>query len=126
MAEMGRPKKDGNFNFQQFEMLCSIPSMAITQDGICDILSAGGDLVSKSTVQRIVKEHYDCTFDQFREQKQSGMKAKLALKQIDVALKGSIPMLIFLGKQYLGQSDKQEVKAEHVVSEGKLIINLNE
>jgi len=37
------------------------------------------------------------------------LKLRLRKKQIDVALAGNIVMLIFLGKQYLGQSDKQEL-----------------
>lgn len=35
--------------------------------------------------------------------------SKLRAKQIEVALNGNVPMLIWLGKQYLGQKDKQEV-----------------
>ena len=37
---------------------------------------------------------------------------RLGAKQLDMALKGNIPMLIFLGKQYLSQSDKVESKVE--------------
>ena len=40
-------------------------------------------------------------------------KARLAIslrrRQIMAARKGSVPMLIWLGKQYLGQSDRQEI-----------------
>lgn len=125
MSKMGRPKKDEDFNFQQFELLCSLPSMACTQDTICDIMSAGGIQYSKSTLQRIVKEHYGCTFDQFRLQKQGGIKAKLALKQIDVALKGSVPMLIWLGKNVLDQSEKVEQK-QTIVTDHKFKIGFEE
>jgi hypothetical protein len=37
------------------------------------------------------------------------MKKRLRQKQLDVAFKGNVAMLIFLGKSYLGQSEKQEV-----------------
>ena len=37
------------------------------------------------------------------------LKMRLRKKQTEVALGGNIVMLIFLGKQYLGQSDKQEI-----------------
>ena len=39
-------------------------------------------------------------------------KASLKRKQFEVAMKGHVTMLIWLGKQYLGQSDKQETKHE--------------
>ena len=40
------------------------------------------------------------------------MKNSLREKQYDVAMSGNVSMLIWLGKQVLGQSDKQEV--EHI------------
>jgi hypothetical protein len=36
-------------------------------------------------------------------------KTRLRKKQIEVALAGNVTMLIFLGKNMLGQSDKQEI-----------------
>lgn len=36
-------------------------------------------------------------------------KMSLRRKQLEVAKSGNVTMLIWLGKQYLGQSDKQEV-----------------
>jgi hypothetical protein len=33
---------------------------------------------------------------------------QLRTKQVDLAMKGSVPLLIWLGKQYLGQRDKAE------------------
>ena len=36
-------------------------------------------------------------------------KTRLRKKQIEVALAGNVSMLIFLGKNMLGQSDKQEI-----------------
>jgi len=41
-----------------------------------------------------------------------------------VATSGNVTMLIFLGKQYLGQSDKVEQKTELVDS--RLVIDLGE
>jgi transcriptional regulator with XRE-family HTH domain len=38
-------------------------------------------------------------------------------RQVDLAMNGSVPLLIWLGKQYLGQSDRQEQKiTEEVVT----------
>jgi hypothetical protein len=45
------------------------------------------------------------------------LKISLRRQQIEAAKGGNITMLIWLGKQMLGQADRQEVKSEaHVVS----------
>lgn len=38
------------------------------------------------------------------------LKKSLRRKQIELARKGNVPMLIWLGKQYLGQSDRQTIQ----------------
>lgn len=40
------------------------------------------------------------------------MKCRLRKKQIQLAMKGNLGMLVWLGKQYLGQSEKQEIGAK--------------
>lgn len=37
------------------------------------------------------------------------LKKSLRRKQLELARKGNVPMLIWLGKQYLGQRDRQDV-----------------
>jgi hypothetical protein len=66
--------------------------------------------VSISTLVRWMKKTYGVTFDEFKKQKQEGMKLKLSGKQYETAMKGNPAMLIWLGKQWLGQSDKVEQK----------------
>ena len=41
------------------------------------------------------------------------LKTRLRKKQIEVALTGNVSMLIWLGKQILGQSEKVEARTEH-------------
>ncbi len=41
---------------------------------------------------------------------------KLKRKQIDVALQGNVVMLIWLGKQYLGQAEKTEESGEYEIT----------
>jgi hypothetical protein len=43
------------------------------------------------------------------------LKEKLKRKQIAVALQGNVVMLIWLGKQYLGQADKTEESGEYKI-----------
>lgn len=50
------------------------------------------------------------------EEGRASMKMSLRRRQLEIALKGSVPMLIWLGKQVLGQSDKQEQNVKTEVS----------
>lgn len=56
--------------------------------------------VSERTVRR--------NYAEFLTKGRLELKNKLRTKQIRIALKGNVVMLIWLGKQYLGQSDKVE------------------
>jgi hypothetical protein len=42
----------------------------------------------------------------------SGLKVKLRKKQMEVALAGNVSMLIWLGKQLLGQKEKSDVTSD--------------
>jgi len=60
----------------------------------------------------IVGCSHDTLTRRFRDEIDSGRanaKASLRRKQWETALSGNITMLIWLGKQVLGQSDKQEI-----------------
>lgn len=47
-------------------------------------------------------------FEKFLIKGKGNLKQRLKRKQITVALAGNVSMLIWLGKQYLGQADKSE------------------
>ena len=47
-------------------------------------------------------------FEIFLTKGKADLKQRLKKKQISVALGGNVSMLIWLGKQYLGQADKSE------------------
>jgi hypothetical protein len=66
--------------------------------------------VTTKTLQRFIKKHYQSSFVQLREK--SFARTRIAIKraQIEKALKGDNTMLIWTGKQYLGQSDKQSTE----------------
>lgn len=72
---------------------------------------------SEDTIERWCKREFKVRFADLKTQKTEGMKLKLAGKQYEVAMKGSIPMLIWLGKQNLGQSEKVESKIDATVSD---------
>lgn len=57
--------------------------------------------ISESTLRRRCREALS--------RGRASLAKSLRRKQLELARKGSVPMLIWLGKQYLGQTDRQEV-----------------
>lgn len=101
MAEMGRPKKE--INKDLFEALLEIPFST------CEHI-AGVFKCSTDTIVRWIKAEYECTFADLKAQRKENMKLKIAGKQYEMAMKGNVAMLIWLGKNELGQTDKNEHK----------------
>lgn len=64
--------------------------------------------VAEDTIQRHIKKRFGVTFSEYRNKKMGKMRMKLLQKQYECAMNGNTALLIFLGKQYLGQSDKVE------------------
>lgn len=95
---MARPLKE--LDRKQFEALCSI---WCTQEEICLILN-----VTDKTLNKWCKRTYKVSFSEIYKKFSSFGKMSLRRKQQEVALKGNVPMLIFLGKQKLGQRDNPE------------------
>lgn len=87
----GRPKKeiDEKLLEQLASIQCSLAEMASIMDCHPDTL----------------RDNFSTVIDKGRE---SG-KMSLRRKQFSVALSGNVTMLIWLGKQYLGQDDKNPV-----------------
>lgn len=99
----GRPPVE--FNWELFDKLCALPSI-ITQEEIADMMNVSVD----TCVNKIKQEHGDdASFSGYRDKKHAGFRTSLLSEQYAAAKKGNAAMLIWLGKQYLGQSDKSEV-----------------
>jgi AraC-like DNA-binding protein len=64
---------------------------------------------SEDTIERRIKEKTGMTFSQYFEMKRGRGKIALRRMQMQTAEKGNVTMLIWLGKQYLGQTDKNEL-----------------
>ena len=94
---MARPKKE--FNQKQFEAMCAIQC---TEEEICGIFDC-----DDVTLNRWCKDTYGKRFSEVYKQKRQGGKMSLRRKQWEMA--GMNPtMAIWLGKQWLGQTDKVE------------------
>lgn len=66
--------------------------------------------VSIDTIEARIKERTGLSFPEYFEQKRGKGKIALRRKQYEAAMAGNTTLLIWLGKQYLGQSDKIESK----------------
>jgi len=91
----GRPRAKPQLTPEQVEELARIGRT------VSEIAAMAG--VSESTMQR----HFDTQLKSGR----GSLRRSLRKAQVDRALAGSDTMLIWLGKQYLGQAEKTETKA---------------
>lgn len=103
---VGRPKKE-----LDWKVLDSILQFGANLIDCSDILN-----LSEDTIQKRIRDQFDLTFTEYRHRKMSKMRMKLLQKQFDVAMKGSTALLIWLGKQYLGQSEKIEQTTEMAIN----------
>ena len=97
---MARPKKY-DIDKDQVEKLAAL---GCTNTEIASFFGCSKDLISKSYSTNVTKG------------KEKG-KIRLRQMQWKSAERGSVPMLIWLGKQVLGQTDRQEVEVIRPISE---------
>lgn len=64
--------------------------------------------MSADSLDRRLKDRYGHGFAEYKHKIQEPLRINLMKKQYDVAMAGNTAMLIWLGKQYLKQKDKQE------------------
>lgn len=96
--KIGRPLKE--IDKVQFEKLCNLQ---------CTLLEIAGFFnCSDDTIERWCKRTYKTTFAECFKTFSQGGKISLRRTQFKLAER-SAAMAIFLGKQYLGQTDKTEM-----------------
>ena len=100
MVKGHTPAKD-KINKEDFEKLCNL---WCTLTEIAEFFG-----VSEDTLEDWCKDTYQETFSETYKKKNS--KGKIALRrwQMKSAEKGNVTMQIWLGKQYLGQKEKEEI-----------------
>ena len=117
--KVGRPPKE--FDQKNFESLCQIQC---TEEEICQFFSC-----SEKTLNKWCREKYGANFSQVFREKRGVGKISLRRAQYQAALNGNASLLIWLGKQYLGQSEsagteeKKEIEDLTPVSE---MLNLDD
>jgi len=102
----GRPRKE--IDFELIDILCEIQC---TGEEIAHALGVDYD-----TLNRNIKERYRVGFSEYFKQKKGSGKSSLRRKQWEVAMAGNPVMLIWLGKNILDQTDKQEIKGNLNIS----------
>jgi IS30 family transposase len=101
---------------EEFKKLCSLHC---TQVEIAEFFNCSPD-----TIDRWCKRTYQETFAEVFKKKSSAGKISLRRKQYSKAMEGNVPLLIWLGKQFLGQRDSYVTEAEVNTGERRLVINL--
>jgi hypothetical protein len=71
--------------------------------------------VSVDTLARAIKDKFGMGFAEYKAKRREPLKINLLVKQYEVAMRGNVSMLIWLGKQHLGQSDKVEEKSNSTI-----------
>ena len=63
---------------------------------------------SEDTITRAVKRAHRMTYEEYAASHAAAGHVSIRRKQMELAMAGDRTMLIWLGKQYLGQAEKQE------------------
>jgi len=95
----GRPKLA--IDYKTLEKLCSIQCTAEEIASYFDI--------SIDTLDRRIKEEYGINFAEYFAQNKSKGRMSLRRAQYQAAMNGNTTMLVWLGKNWLSQTDKQEI-----------------
>ena len=114
----GRPSKLPDINKQQFEAMCQIQC---TKDEMCAIFQ-----IDEVTLTKWCKQTYGIGFSDIYKSKSSTGKMSLRRQQFKSAENGNVTMQIWLGKQYLGQTDKVEAKNENTNTNETVFSQLKE
>lgn len=110
MAKRGRPQKV--IDQEQFEKLCGLQC---TLDEFCCYFDC-----DDKTLEKWCKKTYKINFSDIFKLKKGKGKISLRRKQFEVALSGNPTMLIWLGRNMLGQTDKYEIEQTVSVDDGFL------
>jgi hypothetical protein len=98
MNKDGRPLIE--IKWEQVDEMCLIQCTGEEQAGILGI--------DYETLNRACKREKDLSFKEYYAQKSAGGKQSLRRRQYTTAMEGNPTMLVWLGKNWLGQTDRIE------------------
>jgi hypothetical protein len=115
---MARPSKElEDIEFNGWDQLDALIVWA-SQEYCAEKLGISVD----SLARRLKEAGY--SFAEYKHKKKENLRINLLKKQYDVAMAGNVSMLIWLGKNELGQKDKLE--SEHSVADLRVMISKEE
>jgi hypothetical protein len=99
MAKRGpKPKQ---INWRQFDKMCEVQCTLIEIAAMFEC--------SPDTIERACERDRGMKFADYYAQKSQGGKRSLRRKQYGTAMKGNVTMMIWLGKQWLEQTDRKDI-----------------
>lgn len=104
MAKRGPKLKITPLDWEKFDKLCFLKCTLAEIAGFFDC--------SEDTIERAVEREHGVKFADYWRKKSQGGTIALRRWQMQKAEKGNVTMLIWLGKQRLGQTDKGPVVDE--------------
>ena len=113
----GRPIK--LISKQGEAMIEKLAGLMCTDEEIAAMLS---DEYERISVDTLTNDNNGATFSECKEKGQAQGKASLRRNQFKLS-ESNATMAIFLGKNWLGQTDKQEVKTE-LGGDGNIVFNI--
>lgn len=78
--------------------------------------------INRDTLAARIKERTGLSFSAYKDEKKAAMRTNLRKKQYDVAMAGNVSMLIWLGKNELGQTDKVDQKVDVDATKAGLVL----
>jgi len=99
---MSRPLIE--IDWDQVDRMCEYHCTGEEQAGILGI--------DYDTLNTACKRERGCSFSDYFKQKASGGKMSLRRRQFTAAMDGNSTMLVWLGKNWLGQADQPETEAQ--------------
>lgn len=112
---MARPRV--KINWEEFDKLCSI------QCTLLEIASWFG--CSPDTIERACKREHRMGFADYFAQKAAKGKISLRRMQWQIAIGGDRTMLIWLGKQYLEQSERMDQRQQITGKDGQPLVAIS-
>lgn len=95
-------------DWDQVEKMCAIQC---TGEEIAGVMGFSYD-----TLERACKREQNLAFAEYMAQKRQEGKASLRRKQYTTAMEGNPTMLVWLGKNWLNQTDKQDIVHDHSIT----------
>lgn len=114
LTKAGRPKQKPGVKAMVID-LSRLPALCRIQATGEECASVLG--ISLDTLERRLKTEHGCTFSEFYNRHAAPGKCSLRRLQWKLARAGNPTMLIWLGKQWLGQTDKAETDTKAATAE---------